>query len=223
MVIKFVSAALLLASIFISSLSFAYDADLAESSKCSRYFALYEDVFHMPSNLIKAVSVTESGKYVKSAGKAVAWPWTVNAAGKGYHYANKREAMRAVVDFRAKGVKSIDVGCMQINLMYHPEAFRNLEQAFEPKYNIGYAAQFLRNKFAQARNWQGAIGLYHNIDPQINKNYIKQVYSAWRIEDKSVQLAYAEKPFISVTNAPESPVDEAVSAITKNSLLTFER
>ena len=217
---KFLSIALLTLLSLNSNTSFAYDAELAESSKCSRYFALYEDVFHMPSNLIKAVAVTESGKYVKSAGRPVAWPWTINAQGKGYHYANKREAIRAVADFRAKGVKSIDVGCMQINLMYHPEAFRNLEQAFEPKYNVGYAAQFLRNKYMQARSWQAAIGMYHNVNPDINKGYIQQVYSAWRVEDKSTQVAFLEKPSISVSDAPKA-IESDVSELTKNALSTF--
>ncbi len=203
--------------------SYAYDAQLAESSKCSRYFSMYEDLFHMPSNLLRAVSVTESGRYVKSAGRPLSWPWTINAAGKGYYFANKREAIRAVNDFRAKGVKSIDVGCMQINLMYHPEAFRNLEQAFEPKYNIGYAAKFLRDKYTQARNWRDAVGLYHNGNPEINKDYIKIVYNNWRIEDKSVQVAFLDKPSISISNAPRTSSDADVSEITKNVLSTFAR
>lgn len=224
MVIKFLSiTCLLILTAFYSTPSIASDAELAESSKCSRYFAMYEDTFHMPSNLIKAVAVTESGKYVKAAGRPVAWPWTVNAQGKGYYFANKREAVRAVADFRSKGVKSIDVGCMQINLLYHPEAFRNLEQAFEPKYNVGYAAKFLRDKYLQARNWQAAVGLYHNGDPLINKNYIKQVYNAWRLEDKSMQVAYLEKPSITVVDAPKTSMDSDVSAITKNVLSTFAR
>ncbi len=209
-----------------SSKSFAYDAVLAESSKCGRYFAMYEDAFHMPSNLIKAVSVTESGRYSKAAGRAVAWPWTVNAQGKGYYFNNKREAIKAVNEFRAQGIKSIDVGCMQINLMYHPEAFRNLEQAFEPKYNVGYAAKFLRDKYTQARNWRDAIGLYHNGVAELNRGYIETVYSAWRREDKSMEVAALdEKAFIRVSDSPKSASASTsdVSAITKSALGLFDR
>lgn len=210
--------------ILTSSKSFAYDADMAESSKCSRYFAMYENAFHMPSNLIKAVAITESGKYAKAAGRPVAWPWTVNAKGKGYHYANKREAIKAVNEFRAQGVKSIDVGCMQVNLMYHPEAFRNLEQAFEPKYNVGYAAKFLKDKYAQAGSWKEAVGLYHNGVTELNRGYIEQVYSAWRLEDKSVQVSSLEKPVISVSEAPrDAATDKDVSEITKSALGLFDR
>jgi hypothetical protein len=225
MVNKLLSIALLFAAvIFNCNTSFAYDAEFAESSKCSRYFAMYEDVFHMPSNLIKAVAITESGKYVKSAGRPMAWPWTVNAQGKGYHYASKREAIKAVNEFRAKGVKSIDVGCMQVNLMYHPEAFHNLEQAFEPKYNIGYAAQFLRNKFTQARTWQSAVGLYHSGVAELSKDYVKQVYNTWRREDRSSeQLAYLDKPEIEVFDAPTHGYDKDVGDITKSALSILRR
>lgn len=205
--------------------SLAYDVTLAESSKCSRYFSLYEQTFHMPSNLIRAVGNTESGQYVKSTKSKMAWPWTVNAQGKGYYFRNKREAIRAVETFRSKGIKSIDVGCMQVNLMYHPEAFRNLEQAFEPKYNIGYAAKFLKDKYLQARNWRAAIGLYHNGNTDLNKEYIKRVYREWRQVDSSVQVASLGESFISLTDASNlnPSIDADVSALTKNVLATFDR
>ncbi len=200
----------------------AYDMELAEASKCSRYFSIYESAFHMPSNLLRAVATTESGKYIKTASRPLAWPWTINVQGKGYQFRNKRETIRAVKQFQREGAKSIDVGCMQINLMYHPEAFRNLEQALEPRYNIVYAAQFLREKYEKAGNWKTAIGLYHNADPAFNKDYIKRVYAAWRMEDKSFQMASLDKPYISVTNTPKA-AEADISDITKNVLATFDR
>ena len=52
--------------------------------------------------------------------------------------------MAAVRAMQANGVRSIDVGCGQINLMYHPDAFPNLELAFDPQANAAYAARFLK-------------------------------------------------------------------------------
>ncbi|MCE3233788.1 MAG: hypothetical protein K0R98_2045 [Rickettsiaceae bacterium] len=114
------------------NVSSAYSAvmDAGEASRCSRYFSLYEKKNHMPSNMLRAIGVTESGRYSKEAGRSVAWPWTINVNGKGYQYESKAKAIAAVKQFQAEGNKSIDVGCMQINLKYHPEAFTNLEQAF---------------------------------------------------------------------------------------------
>ena len=48
--------------------------------------------------------------------------------------------MRAV---QAQGVRSIDIGCMQVNLMHHPNAFATLDAAFDPLANALYAARFL--------------------------------------------------------------------------------
>jgi len=210
-------------SVFSTKAAFSYDAELAESSKCSRYFELYEELFHMPSNLLRAVAVTESGYYIKSVGRPQAWPWTINVEGKGYHYNSKREAVRAVQGFQAKGIKSIDIGCMQVNLRYHPEAFRNLEQAFEPKYNIGYAAQFLRSKYSQARNWKDAVGLYHNGVIALNRGYIQRVYNTWRVEDKSIQVAFLERPSISISDTPSTAQDVDITSITDDVLATFAR
>ena len=204
-----------------ANVSSAYDAELAESSKCSRYFTLYEQEYHVPSNLIRAIGITESGKLVKSNKQRMAWPWTVNAKGKGYYFKSKREAIRAVKKFQAKGIKSIDVGCMQIKLKYHPEAFENLEQAFEPKYNIGYAAKFLHTKYLKLRNWKSAVGSYHNGKPSRHRKYIKKVYSAWRIADKSIDVA--SNSYINLTDASKaSKTDAGVSALTRNVLSKFE-
>ena len=72
------------------------------------------------------------------------WPWTVNAEGQGAFYDTKAEAVAAVRAMQARGVRSIDVGCGQINLMHHPDAFASLEQAFDPQANAAYAARFLK-------------------------------------------------------------------------------
>ena len=42
--------------------------------------------------------------------------------------------------YRAQGARSIDVGCMQVNLLHHADAFASLEQAFDPVANARYAA-----------------------------------------------------------------------------------
>ena len=34
-----------------------------------------------------------------------------------------------------RGVRQVDVGCMQINLQSHPHAFASLEDAFDPGSN----------------------------------------------------------------------------------------
>ena len=190
-------------SLFLSNLIMAASANsgdfaLRESSHCNRYFDIFEKKYEIPDNLLKAVSVTESGRWHRGENKALPWPWTINVAGKGYYYSSKKEAIKAVEDFKRKGRTSIDVGCMQINLKYHPEAFANLNQAFEPKYNIEYAAKFLANNYERTDGgWKEAVGDYHNKKSSLGRKYANRVYRNWRIEDGVIKVARVKNKSVS--------------------------
>ena len=58
-------------------------------------------------------------------------------------FPTREAAIAEVRQLRADGMRLIDVGCMQINLHHHPNAFASLEEAFDPLSNARYAAQFL--------------------------------------------------------------------------------
>jgi hypothetical protein len=62
-------------------------------------------------------------------------------------FPTKAKAIAHVRELQARGVRNIDVGCMQINLRHHPNAFPDLETAFDPEMNTAYAAQFLNGLF----------------------------------------------------------------------------
>ncbi|MFA7430008.1 MAG: hypothetical protein WCZ23_07615, partial [Rhodospirillaceae bacterium] len=99
----------------------------------------------MPAHMLTALSHVESGRWDSGRQEKVAWPWTINAAGEGKIFPNKAEAVAEVRRLQAKGVRSIDVGCMQINLFYHGKAFPDLDTAFDPASNVAYAIEFLTN------------------------------------------------------------------------------
>src|SRR4051794_15299301 len=73
-----------------------------------------------PSGLMAALGRAESGRRDPQTGTSNPWPWTVNAEGQGSFYDTKAQAVTAVRAMQARGVRSIDVGCMQVNLMHHP-------------------------------------------------------------------------------------------------------
>ncbi|MDA0781099.1 MAG: transglycosylase SLT domain-containing protein [Rickettsiales bacterium] len=201
-----------------------YRFERQNSSLCNRYFPIYEHKNHMPSNMLRAISVTESGKWSKFYHKKVAWPWTINVEGKGYYFDSKREAIAKVKKLIAKGKESIDIGCMQINLKYHPDAFTNLNQAFEPRYNIEYAAKFLTEKYEKNGNWETAIRHYHNMNREYSDKYIERIYESWRTEDKGVNLANLNKRpmYIKVTPMVKNN-DPEVADITQSVLDNFVR
>ena len=90
------------------------------------------------------------------------WPWTINAEGTGRFFESKAEAIAAVEALQARGVRSIDVGCMQVNLMHHPHAFASLDEAFDPQANAAYGARFLSALHHDLGAWPAATAAYHS-------------------------------------------------------------
>ncbi len=83
-------------------------------------------------------------------------------------------------DLQARGVRSIDVGCMQVNLMHHPDAFGSLEQAFDPTANASYAGRFLTQLYEQTGTWPKATAGYHSLTPEIGDEYERRVMAVWQ-------------------------------------------
>jgi hypothetical protein len=119
----------------------------------------------------------------------VAWPWTINANNNSYMFATKQEAIRKVQKLQRLGIRSIDVGCMQVNLKHHPQAFKNLEQAFEPSTNVAYAAKLLNEKKLILGSWYQAIAHYHSSTAKYNMPYKARVLKIWSQVQRSNIIA----------------------------------
>jgi hypothetical protein len=148
-----------------------------DDSACPAALTDARRAFSMPARLLESVAMVESGRRV--GGRAVPWPWTVNAAGTGYFYESKEQAVAAVRGFQAAGVQSIDVGCMQINLQMHPQAFSSLDEAFEPAANTRYGAQFLRTLYIASHSWGTAMTAYHSSNPEPAAAYARKLLAIW--------------------------------------------
>ena len=133
----------------------------------------------IPAGLLRAIGRVESGRWVKAVGTSVAWPWTVYAEGRGRYLPSKLAAIREVERLRARGIANIDVGCMQVNLGYHPDAFERLERAFDPATNTAYAGRFLAALKRETRTWSKAISHYHSRTPQFAVPYAAKVRAMW--------------------------------------------
>ncbi len=129
--------------------------------------------------LLLAIGLVESGRRDARTGERHPWPWTVTADGVGTYYPSKADAIAAVEALQARGVNSIDVGCMQVNLFYHPTAFRSLEEAFDPAPNARYAARFLFSLYARTRDWPAAAAGYHSFTPGPAAQYAKLISAVW--------------------------------------------
>jgi hypothetical protein len=129
----------------------------------------------LPSGLLFAISKVESGRFDPAVHRLEPWPWTVQAEGRGLYFENKAQAVRWVEDAMARGVTSIDTGCLQVNLFYHPHAFATLEDAFDPARNADYAARFLLQLYASAGDWRQAAGFYHSQTLALATSYRERI------------------------------------------------
>lgn len=180
--------AMLLAASGTADLKAAENLDLAATAAsnpwqiCADFTAQAEAEEGLPAHLLAAISKVESGRWNASHGAVSAWPWTVTAGDEGRFFPTKAAAIAEVRALHAQGRRNIDVGCMQINLKHHPEAFADLEAAFDPAENVGYAASLLLRLRQEARSWTKAIAFYHSRTPKFNGPYRLKVFRAWRQE-----------------------------------------
>jgi hypothetical protein len=145
------------------------------SQLCGTAVQAAETRYTLPTGLLYAISEVESGRPVPGGGGSRPWPWTVQAENQSHYFATKAEAIQWVRLAQDRGVASIDVGCMQVNLMYHPSAFATLDDAFDPTHNAEYAARFLTSLHTQTGDWHQAAGRYHSETLALALPYRRQV------------------------------------------------
>ena len=146
---------------------------------CEYLAAVAEEKKDLPAGLLSSISNVEAGRIIGNNPKR-GWPWTVNHAGEGLFFESKLKATQYVQRYLKLGDVNMDVGCMQISLKWHSDNFSTLEQAFDPKININYAADFLNELFSIHNDWNLAIKHYHSSDPKKNIKYHQKVLAAWQ-------------------------------------------
>lgn len=123
----------------------------------------------VPAQVLHAIALTETGRIVD--GRQRSWPWTVNMEGAGKWFDSPGDALEFVREHHARGARSYDVGCFQINYRWHGNAFASIEQMFDPLANALYAARFLRRLHGETGSWSEAAGAYHSRTPKYASRY----------------------------------------------------
>ena len=129
----------------------------------------------LPPHMLGSIAITESGRMDPDTKAKVAWPWTVTSGGAGQYFPTKAAAIAEVRRLQKAGVENIDVGCMQINLKYHPKAFDSIAAGFDPETNVRYAARFLKDMRQGFGSWSDAVRHYHSADDTRSLAYAKRV------------------------------------------------
>jgi hypothetical protein len=153
------------------------DGPARVSALCDAAIAAAETRYATPPNLLATIAKVESGRPIPPANAAGPWPWAIDADGQAYFFETKDSAVAWARAAMARGVKYIDVGCMQIDLPMHPAAFRSLEEAFDPARNVDYGARYLKSlrDGETGGDWTVAVGLYHSHTPALAAEYRQRV------------------------------------------------
>ncbi|KZL17757.1 Transglycosylase SLT domain protein [Pseudovibrio axinellae] len=174
------------AAVFICSLTSVYA--YAGSNKtairlCERQMQKAARTYNVPLGILYAVGLTETGR------KNSLHPYALNIEGKAYFADTASEALAAIKRSRNRGVKLIDVGCMQINIHYHLDKFSGLKAMLDPAQNVKYAARFLSELKQREKSWTMAVARYHagpNNNPaqkryvcRVIKNIVASGYGRW--------------------------------------------
>lgn len=164
----------------------------SEGHLCRAAITEAERGANIPRGLLQAIGRVESGRRDPETGQFAPWPWTINAEGEGKYFPTREAAIAHVRQLQARGVRIIDVGCMQVNLHHHPNAFASLEQAFDPLINAQYAARFLTELNGGRADWRQAAGHYHSQTPERAGPYREKVLAAWEQEARNAGDSSAE-------------------------------
>lgn len=156
----------------------------AQKALCAEAVADVENRLGIPAQLLSAISLAESGRWDSVRRMNVSWPWAIYAQGRPYYPPDKRSAIAKVRSIMARGVSNIDVGCLQINLFYHPDAFDSLDEAFDPAANAAYAGDLLLRLRNTHRSWSRAIAFYHSSTREFAIPYLRRVQRLWLIENR---------------------------------------
>ena len=128
-----------------------------------------EQEYGIPSGLLKSIATVESGNK----------PYALNISGRSIFAGSKEEAVKIVRGLQDQGITNIDLGLAQINLYWHGEHFKSIEEMLEPKHNIEYAAKFLNALYRQHGSWNKAVRYYHSANPQHHIKYSRKVLISW--------------------------------------------
>jgi hypothetical protein len=163
----------------------------------------------LPLHMLSAIARVESGRPDRATGRLLhPWPWTINAEGRGYFFDSKAEAIEFARGLQARGVRSFDTGCLQVNMMYHPNAFRSLDEAFDPLANARYAVKFLTELRDKVGSWEKASAWYHSADPEQGDPYRAKVLAALASEAAGADT-YASLPAAAV----DVPIMSAIRSL----------
>ncbi len=142
------------AALFICSIGTA-PAIADDARPCEREMARAARQHGIPLGILYAVGLTETGR------RGTLHPYALGADGQTVFAKDVNDAIANFETMRSKGIKLVDLGCMQINHHYHGDKFASVRAMFDPAQNVEYAARFLKELKQREGSWTMAVARYN--------------------------------------------------------------
>ena len=107
-------------------------ARAADDDLCLEAIARVDARGGLPRGLLQAIALTGSGHRSTGTAAFVPWPWTVNNGGDGRYFDSKAEAIGWAEQLLLQKRRNGDLGCRQVKLVHHPDAFGDIEEGLDP-------------------------------------------------------------------------------------------
>ncbi|MBX9647452.1 MAG: transglycosylase SLT domain-containing protein [Xanthobacteraceae bacterium] len=144
----------IVAALFICSAG-AAKASADNVRPCESEMARAAQIHGIPLGILYAVGLTETGR------RGALYPYALGAEGQTVFAKNLDDAIANFEAMRHRGVKLIDLGCMQINHYFHGDKFDSVRAMFDPAKNVDYAARFLKVLKQREGSWTMAVARYN--------------------------------------------------------------
>lgn len=200
-----------LAGLFYTS-SFAAAASpqpAPQAYSCPELIANAEARRQIPRGLLMAIAVTESGL------NGTPNPFAMNIAGRAYHAKNTSEMSQIITANKKRGITSIDVGCMQINLKYHEDNFQSYKQLLNSATNVEYGASYLIKLAREQNSWREGVMDYHH-----KNNRTRRAWYGCKVWNNYLRITHARSGYVACARTPNgSSVASNASAVAKSPLV----
>jgi soluble lytic murein transglycosylase-like protein len=139
----------------LATAAFISSAVPAAANVCEAEMGRASAQYGVPLGVLYAVGLTETGR------RGSLQPYAMNIEGAAYFATGPGDLVAHFTAARRRGARLIDLGCMQINHLYHGAKFASVEAMIDPRANVDYATQFLRALRKREGSWTMAVARYH--------------------------------------------------------------
>jgi hypothetical protein len=167
---------------------------------CRSFIAPAERYYSLPPGLLGAMAMVESGM------GGMPHPWALNLAGQAVMAPDYASAARLLRQPDGRVRRDVAIGCLQIHMGYHLAPFGDPEWALLPRYNVWYAALFLRQLGGRYGTWPAAVAHYHASDAAAERRYLCQVASQLQKSAPATRAAIG----LALCGAPAPRLDDPI-------------